>query len=58
MSDDIDLNLSIPSGFAVTAAAETDIADDGFTGNIENVVVTVTRDGQSILVIDSLRKEH
>lgn len=57
MSDDAGLNLSIPSGFAVTAAAETHIADDGFTGNIENVVVTVTRDGQSILVIESLRKE-
>ena len=57
VADDVGLNLSIPSGFTVTAAAEKYIADDGFTGNIDNVVVTVTRDGQSILVIDSLRKE-
>ena len=57
MSDDVDLNLSLPSGFAVTAAAETYIADDGFTGHIENVAVTVTKGGQSILVIESLRKE-
>ena len=55
VADDVSLNLTIPSGFAVSAAAQTYVADDGFTGSIEKVVVTVTRDGQSILVLESLR---
>ena len=52
---DVGLNVNIPSGFAVSAAAQTYIADDGLIGTIEKVVVTVTRDGQSILVLESLR---
>ncbi|MCH8988340.1 MAG: hypothetical protein IIA92_05985 [Chloroflexi bacterium] len=55
IADDPDLNITIPSGFAVGAAAETYVADDGFSGSIQKVVVTVTRDGQSILVLESLR---
>ena len=55
VADDVGLNLTIPSGFAVSANAQTYVADDGFTGSIESVVVTVTRDGQSILVLESLR---
>jgi Na+-translocating ferredoxin:NAD+ oxidoreductase RnfG subunit len=39
----------------VSAAAQNYVADDGYTGSIEKVVVTVTRDGQSILVLESLR---
>lgn len=55
IADDPSLNITIPSGFAVSAAAETYVADDGFSGSIQKVVVTVTRDGQSILVLESLR---
>ncbi|MCH7736340.1 MAG: hypothetical protein IH872_02955 [Chloroflexi bacterium] len=55
VADDVGLNLSIPTGFTVSAAAQTYLANDGFTGSIEKVVVTVTRDGQSILVLESLR---
>ena len=55
VADDVTLNLNIPTGFAVTAAAQTYVADDGYSGSIEKVVVTVTRDGQSILVLESLR---
>ena len=55
IADDLALNLSIPTGFAVAAAAETYVADDGYTGSIEKIVVTVTRDGRSILVLESLR---
>ena len=55
VGDDLSLNINIPSGFAVSAAAQTYLADDGYTGSIEKIVVTVTRDGQSILVLESLR---
>jgi type II secretory pathway pseudopilin PulG len=55
VADDVTLNLNIPTGFAVTAAAQTYVADDGYSGSIEKVVVTITRDGQSILVLESLR---
>ena len=55
IAGDVGLNVNIPSGFAVSAAAQTYIADDGLSGTIEKVVVTVTRDGQSILVLESLR---
>ena len=44
VADDVDLNLSIPSGFAVSAATESYVSDS-YTGSIEKVVVTVTRDG-------------
>jgi len=49
------VNIAIPSGFDVRAAAQDYVADDGFSGSIQKVVVTVTRDGQSILVLESLR---
>ena len=55
VADDVSLNLSIPTGFAVSAAAQTYVADDGFAGSIQKVVVTVTRDGQNILVLEALR---
>ncbi len=55
IADDPDLNITIPSGFGVSAAAQTYVADDGLDGSIQKVVVTVTRDGQSILVLESLR---
>ena len=55
VADDVDLNISIPTGFAVSASAEPYVDDDGYTGSIAKVVVTVTRDGQSILVLESLR---
>ena len=55
IADDLALNFSIPTGFAVAAAAQTYVAEDGYTGSIEKLVVTVTRDGRSILVLESLR---
>ena len=55
VGDDVSLNINIPSGFAVSAAAQTYLANDGYAGSIEKIVVTVTRDGQSILVLESLR---
>ncbi len=55
VADGVCLNVNIPTGFAVSAGTETYVADDGYTGSIEKVVVTVTRDGQSILVLESLR---
>ena len=55
IADDVNLNITLPTGFGVSAAAETYVADDGFNGSIEKVVVTVTRDGQSIFVLESLR---
>ena len=55
VADDVILNLTIPSGYSVSAVAETYLADDGFTGSIENVVITVSRDAQSILILESLR---
>jgi hypothetical protein len=55
VADDLALNFSVPTGFAVSAGTETYVADDGYTGFIEKVVVTVTRDSQSILVLESLR---
>ena len=55
IADDVCLNVNIPTGFAVSAGPETYVADDGYTGSIEKMVVTVTRDGQSILVLESLR---
>lgn len=55
IADDTDINLSIPTGYVVTAKAQTYVASDGFTGSIQKVVVTVTRDGTSILVLESLR---
>ena len=57
VADDVILNLTIPSGYSVSAVAETYLADDGFTGSIENVVITVSRGAQSILVLESLRME-
>lgn len=54
IADDTDLNVSIPTGYVVTAAAQTYISDE-YDGSIQKVVVTVTRDGTSILVLESLR---
>ena len=55
VADDQSINLNIPSGYAVSAAAQTHVPDDGLTGEIEKVVVTVTRDGQTILTLEALR---
>ena len=49
------LNVDIPDGFGVSADAQEYIADDGLSGSVEKVVVTVTRDGQSILLLETLR---
>lgn len=48
-------SFSIPAGYGVIAAAQTYVSDDGLPGSIEKVVVTVTRDGQSVFVLESLR---
>ena len=49
------LNIDIPSGFGVSAAAQVFVADDGLPGSVETVAVTITRDGQSILLLETLR---
>ncbi len=54
IADDAGLDLSIPTGFALSAAAQ-DYVSDAHTGSIEKVVVTVTRDGQTVFVLESLR---
>ncbi len=55
IADDVGLNISIPTGYAVSAATQDYVSDDGYDGSIQKIVVTVTRDGQSILVLESLR---
>jgi len=55
ISDDVGLNITMPTGFAVDATAESYVADDGLVGSIQKVVVTVTRFGQNVLVLQSLR---
>lgn len=55
IANDVGLNIAIPTGFGVTAAAQAYGVSDGFAGSIEKVVVTVTRDGQSILTLEALR---
>ena len=55
IADDVSLNVAIPTGFAVSAVAQAYGVADGFAGSIEKVVVTVTRDGQTILTLEALR---
>ena len=55
IADSPSLNVVIPSGFAVSAAPQTYGTPDAFSGSIQKVVVTVTRDGQNVLVLESLR---
>ena len=55
IADDTILNIDIPTGLDVRAAAQTYVADDELDGVIEKVVVTVTSDGQSILILEPLR---
>ena len=54
IAEDTSLNITIPSGFAVGAVADSYMSAS-FTGSIEKVVVTVTRDEKIILVLESLR---
>ena len=55
IENDPSLNIDIPSGFGVSADALKHVDDDGLTGSVEKVLVTVTRGGQSILVLETLR---
>ena len=55
VADDSSLNITVPSGFGVSAMPQIYATPDAFSGSIQKVVVTVTRDGQSILVLESLR---
>ena len=41
--------------YVVAPGNYSSVAHDGYSGSIEKVVVTVTRDGQSILDMESLR---
>jgi len=54
IADDAGLNISVPTGFAISTATQTYVSDS-YSGTIEKVLVTITRDGQSILVLESLR---
>lgn len=49
------LDLTLPTGYTVSAIPEAYISDTFPTGSIEKVVVTVTRDENIILVLESLR---
>ena len=56
--DGVLLGITIPSGFSVSAAAQTyprPAWDVGFTGSIEKIVTTATRSGQTVLVLETLR---
>ena len=55
VADDSSLNITVPSGFGVSAVPQIYVTPDAFSGSIQKVVVTVTRDGQSILILESLR---
>lgn len=57
VTDDIALNISIPSGFSIETTTEEYRSDDGLTGSIEKVLVTIARDGENVLVLESLRSE-
>ena len=37
VANDVGLNISIPTGFAVSAAAQNYVADDGYSGSIEKI---------------------
>ena len=47
--------FSVPAGYQVTAVAQQFLADDGFQGSIEKVVVTVSLNGKSVVVLETLR---
>ena len=47
--------FSVPAGYQVTAVAQQFQAADSYQGSIEKVVVTVSLDGKSVVVIETLR---
>jgi len=47
--------IDIPNGFSVGAEAEQYVPPDGNNGCIEKVIVTVTRNGEDIHVLETLR---
>ena len=56
VTDDSSLNITLPSGFGVGAVPQIYVTKvPGSPGSIQKGVVTVTRDGQSILILESLR---
>ena len=57
IADDAGLNISVPTGFAISTATQTYVSDS-YSGTIEKVLVTITRDGQSILVLESLGQDR
>ena len=53
-TDDDNLNISLPSSYTVVTTTHTFLSDS-YSGSIQQVVVTVKRDGQTILTLESLR---
>ena len=47
--------FSVPSGYQVTAVAQQFQVADSYQGSIDKVVVTVTLDGKSLVVLETLR---
>ena len=47
--------FSVPAGYQVTAVAQQFLVADAYQGSIEKVVVTVSLDGESVVVLETLR---
>lgn len=47
--------FSVPAGYQVTAVAQQFLVADAYQGSVEKVVVTVSLDGNSVEVLETLR---
>ena len=47
--------FSVPAGYQVTAVAQQFLVADSYQGSIEKVVVTVSLNGKSVVVLETLR---
>ena len=47
--------FSVPAGYQVTAVAQQFLVADAYQGSIEKVMVTVSLNGESVVVLETLR---
>ena len=47
--------FSVPAGYQVTAVAQQLLTADSYQGSVERVVVTVSLNGKSVVVLETLR---
>ena len=47
--------FSVPAGYQITAVAQQFLTADAYQGSIEKVMVTVSLDGESVTVLETLR---